>query len=97
MTPTDANLASTKALDDLRAINARFIENFINNDVAAHDALLHPAFIGIRSDGARVGRADYLKAWARGFDPAFIVHFGRLGQVDFAAGLKFLGKYPLTP
>ena len=63
MTPTDAYLASTKALDDLRAINARFIENFINNDVAAHDALLHPAFIGIRSDGTRIGRADYLKAW----------------------------------
>jgi hypothetical protein len=75
MTPTDAYLASTKALDDLRAINARFIENFINNDVAAHDALLHPAFIGIRSDGTRIGRADYLKAWAKGFDPGLIVYW----------------------
>ena len=75
MTPTDAYLASAKALDDLRAINARFIENFINNDVAAHDALLHPSFIGIRSDGTRVGRADYLKAWACGFDPEIIVYW----------------------
>lgn len=75
MTATDAYLASAKAIDDLKAINARFIENFINNDVAAHDALLHPRFIAIRSDGTRVGRADYLKAWASGFDPGFIVYW----------------------
>ena len=75
MTPTDAYLASERALDDLRAINARFIENFINNDVAAHDALLHPRFIGIRGDGTRVDRASYLEAWARGFDPGFIVYW----------------------
>ncbi len=66
MTPTDAYLASTKALDDLRAINARFIENFINNDVAAHDAPLHPAFIGIRSDGTRVGRGRLSGKYGRG-------------------------------
>lgn len=75
MAATDAYLASAEAIDDLKAINARFIENFINNDVAAHDALLHPRFIAIRSDGTRVGRADYLKAWASGFDPGFIVYW----------------------
>jgi ketosteroid isomerase-like protein len=86
MTPDDAYLASPKAIDDLRAINARFIDNFINNDVAAHDALLHPDFIAIRSDGTRVGRADYLKAWARGFDPGFIVYWDTRDELITVVG-----------
>ncbi len=60
---------------ELRALNARFIHNFITNDVASHDAILHPDFICITPTGARVGRADYLKAWATGFDPDRIPYF----------------------
>ena len=54
--------------DELRALNARFIHNYITNDVPSHDAILHPEFICITPAGARVSRADYLKAWATGFD-----------------------------
>ena len=54
--------------DELRALNARFIHNYITNDVPSHDAILHPEFICITPTGARVSRADYLKAWATGFD-----------------------------
>ena len=86
MTPTDAYLASEKAIDDLKAINARFIENFINNDVAAHDALLHPRFIGIRSDGTRIDRAGYLKAWVHGFDPKFIVYWDTRDELITVVG-----------
>ena len=86
MTPTDAYLASEKAIDDLRTINARFIENFINNDAAAHDALLHPRFIGIRSDGTRIGRAAYLQAWARGFDPKVIVYWDTRDELITVVG-----------
>src|SRR5882757_3583621 len=43
--------------------------NFIANDVPGHDAILHKAFICISPTGARISRADYLKAWATGFDP----------------------------
>ncbi len=68
-------LASPKAMQDLRAINARFIENFVRNDVAGHDAILHRDFIYIRGNGARVDRASYLKAWATGFDPEVIVYW----------------------
>ena len=50
-------MISHQAVDELRAINAQFIDNFVTNDVAAHDALLHPSFLYIRSDGARVDRA----------------------------------------
>ena len=60
---------------ELRALNARFIHNFITNDVLSHDAILHKDFICITPTGARVGRADYLKAWATGFDAARIPYF----------------------
>ncbi len=68
-------LASPKAMLDLRALNARFIENFIRNDVKSHDALLHRDFLYIRSNGARVDRETYLKGWATGFDPKVIVYW----------------------
>ena len=60
---------------ELRALNARFIHNFITNDVPSHDAILHEDFICITPGGARVGRADYLKAWATGFDAARIPYY----------------------
>jgi len=47
----------------------------VTNDVAAHDALLHPSFLYIRSDGSRVDRATYLEGWATGFDPDVIVYW----------------------
>ena len=61
--------------DELCALNARFIHNFITNDVGSHDAILHPDFICITPLGARVSRADYLKAWATGFDPERIPYY----------------------
>ena len=60
---------------ELRALNARFIHNFITNDVPSHDAILHKDFICITPSGARVGRTDYLKAWATGFDAGRIPYF----------------------
>jgi hypothetical protein len=60
---------------ELRALNARFIHNFITSDVPGHDAILHKDFICITPTGARVSRADYLKAWATGFDPERIPYF----------------------
>jgi len=61
--------------DELRALNARFIHNFITNDVGSHDAILHPDFICITPTGARVGRANYLEAWATGFDAGRIPYY----------------------
>ena len=60
---------------ELRALNARFIHNFITNDVPSHDTILHRDFICITPMGARVGRADYLKAWATGFDAERIPYY----------------------
>ena len=60
---------------ELRALNARFINNFITNDVPGHDAILHKGFICIAPTGVRVSRADYLKAWATGFDAERIPYY----------------------
>lgn len=68
-------LASPQAMADLVRINAQFIENFIRNDVKAHDALLHPAFLHIDPDGRRTSREKYLADWATGFDPDVIVYW----------------------
>jgi ketosteroid isomerase-like protein len=61
--------------DELRALNARFIHNFITNDVPSHDAMLHEGFICITPRGARVSRTDYLRAWATGFDAGRIPYY----------------------
>jgi len=69
MTHVDDDLAS------LRALNKRFIHNFVTNDVASHSALLHPDFIQIGSSGDRLDRAAYLREWATGFDPMVITYW----------------------
>ncbi|HVR67163.1 MAG TPA: nuclear transport factor 2 family protein [Verrucomicrobiae bacterium] len=68
-------LSPRGAVSELRLLNARFIENFIRNDVKSHDAMLHADFIGIQGDGSRIDRASYLKKWAKGFDPEVIVYW----------------------
>ena len=66
---------STEVMDELRALNARFIHNFVTDDVASHDAILHPAFINIWPTGQRWDRATYLKYWATAFDPKVIPYW----------------------
>ncbi len=62
-------------LNELRALNARFIHNFVANDVPSHDAITHERFLYISTSGARVDRAEYLRQWATGFDPEVIVYW----------------------
>src|SRR5260370_2565826 len=69
------NHPSAETMNELRALNARFIHNFVTNDVASHDAILHPAFINIWPTGQRWDRATYLKYWATAFDPKIIVYW----------------------
>jgi len=71
---------------ELRALNARFIHNFITNDVPGHDAILHKDFICITPAGQRVSRADYLKAWATGFDAERIPYYDYRDEVINVVG-----------
>src|SRR5450631_3533589 len=69
------DLQSDETMNELRALNARFIHNFVTSDVALHDAILHPGFINIWPTGQRWDRATYLKYWATAFDPRVIVYW----------------------
>jgi len=53
---------------ELKKLNAMFIHNFVTNDVASHDRIIHKDFIRISSDGEFTGRKQYLENWAHGFD-----------------------------
>lgn len=64
----------TEQLEILRALNARFIHNFITNDVASHDAILHRDFVSISSNGMRLDRAAYLRRWANLCDPEILIY-----------------------
>lgn len=59
----------------LKKLNARFIHNFVTNDVPSHDQIIHKDFICINRDGKWINREAYLKAWATGFDPSVIVYW----------------------
>jgi hypothetical protein len=69
------NHRSAETMNELRALNARFIHNAVTNDVASHDAILHPGFIHIWPTGQRWDRATYLKYWATAFDPKITVYW----------------------
>jgi hypothetical protein len=62
-------------LHELRTLNARFIHNFVTNDVASHKTITHEDFLYISTKGERVDRAEYLCQWATGFDPKVIVYW----------------------
>jgi hypothetical protein len=66
---------SAADLKELRALNKRFIHNFVTNDVPGHDAILHPAFTSISPTGAHIDRVAYLKYWRTGFDPKVITYW----------------------
>jgi len=54
--------------EQLSELNAKFINNFLTQDVAAHDEIIHKDFVCIESSGAIVDRESYLEAWATDFD-----------------------------
>lgn len=70
----------TDHLPTLRALNKRFIHNFVANDVPSHDAILHPGFRAIRPNGSLVPRDAYLRNWASGFDPKVITYWDMRGE-----------------
>jgi Domain of unknown function (DUF4440) len=84
-------------VDILKALNARFIHNFITNDVASHDAMLHPRFLYINAAGRRIERAPYLVNWATGFDPEVIPYWDtrdeRIDVIGDMALVRAVNKY----
>jgi len=86
------DLQSAETMHELRVLNARFIHNFVTNDVAPHDAILHPGFINIWPTGQRWDRATYLKYWATAFDPKIIVYWDVRDELITVIGDVALGR-----
>lgn len=63
------------AISELRAMNARFIHNFVTNDAESHDQITHPDFVCITDKGEREPKSRYIERWARGFDPTVITYW----------------------
>lgn len=61
----DSAIETDKEL--LSELNARFIQNFLTEDVKAHDEIIYKDFVCIESNGAIVSRDVYLKNWATDF------------------------------
>jgi hypothetical protein len=60
------------AMLQLKALNARFIHNFVTNDARSHDQITHADFVCVTSTGAREKKKEYITRWATGFDPEVI-------------------------
>jgi len=65
----ETNTAQTTDMAQLSALNARFIKNFITNDTASHNQIIHKDFIYISMEGEIVNRDEYMKRWAHGYNP----------------------------
>jgi hypothetical protein len=52
----------------LSELNAQFIKNFLTQDTAEHNKIIHKDFICIEASGAIVSRDVYLDNWATDFD-----------------------------
>jgi hypothetical protein len=51
----------------LSELNAQFIRNFLTQDTASHNKIIHKDFVCIEASGAIVGRDLYLENWATDF------------------------------
>lgn len=79
-------------LDVLRALNKRFIQNFVTNDVVSHHQILHPRFRAIYSAGNHLDRQTYLRYWASGFDPAHMIYWDMRDQrIDLHGDVALVG------
>ena len=99
MSATVASIGPSETMNELRALNARFIHNFVTNDVPSHDAILHPRFLSITSKGAREERDSYLARWAIGFDPEVVVYWDvrdeRITVIGDIALVRATNKYTI--
>jgi hypothetical protein len=59
----------------LSALNARFIKNFVTQNVSSHDEIIDQDFICIQGNGAIVNRQDYLRDWATDYDKSGCIAF----------------------
>lgn len=67
--------AQNDDLAALRKLNATFIHNFVTNDTASHNRIIHKDFVYVSSTGNVIARDKYMDDWATGFDPKVIKYW----------------------
>ena len=68
--PEQSTKSNMQAKDDIKMLselNAQFIKNFINQDSASHNKIIHKDFVCIESSGSIVGRKEYMNGWPMGY------------------------------
>jgi hypothetical protein len=94
------NITHTTESDDLsqlKTLNAKFIHNYVTNNVPSHDRIIHEKFQYINSQGKWVNRKDYLENWRTGFDPEKIIYwdyrFEQITIIGTTALVRSVNKY----
>lgn len=64
----------------LSALNSKFIQNFINQDTAAHSQIIHKDFVCIEPSGRIVDRKTYMKEWATGYKDSGYTAFSKTDE-----------------
>ena len=84
-------------LAELRAINAKFIHNFVTSDVKSHNEIIHERFLCIMPDGAYWDRDAYLRYWATAFNPDVLIYLDYRDEMitiyDSVALVRSTNKY----
>lgn len=71
-----AQTVTENDLLQLKTLNAQFIKNFIAQDTAAHNEIIHPDFVCINSDGSITDRNTYMKNWSSAYKNSGYTVFG---------------------
>lgn len=66
---------SESDLDQLKQLNAQFIRNYITQDVASHNQIIHKDFVCIQNSGVIMGRDEYLADWAHDYSGSGFTEF----------------------
>ena len=86
-------------LAQLKATNARFIHNFVTNDVPSHDQIIHEKFVCITPSGLWINRKDYLTKWKTGFDPEVYLYWDyrneKITVIGATALVRSVNKYTI--
>jgi Domain of unknown function (DUF4440)/NIPSNAP len=65
MTHADTQVSDSA---ELSVLNKQFIRNFVHQDAASHNEIIHKDFVCIQSNGSIVPREQYLKDWATAYE-----------------------------
>jgi hypothetical protein len=75
VTPTLGNSIEESDRATLSALNAKFIKNYVTNDTASHNTIVHKDFVYISATGKIVPRDVYMNNWAHDYDPKIYKSF----------------------